>query len=380
MSSYGLVTRIADRWASIPPHRRDLVFAILWTLATQVELVLAEPVEGSFVLQSLTFAVMTGALAWRRSHPLLAALFASAGLVAQTLIGEANVLGGFIALGIITYSVASYSPLGRAIVGLVAILIGVFTYPVVSPPLDFGAELGNLSIFIGAWMLGRAVRSRQLRAVAAEMKVQEVVDEERGRIARELHDIVAHGVSMMVLQAGAARQTVRRQPEQAEEILETIEEVGRSSINELSYMLGVLRGTNGDTAGDANPTLDSLGQLADEVTVAGLKVNVKVDGTPRALPAGLETSAYRIVQESLTNVRKHSTANTADVVVTYEPEGVFIEVKDNGRGRSGASSGGGHGLVGMRERVSMLGGTVDAGPGGEGGWVVSARIPTVRPS
>ena len=380
MSSHRFATKAADRWESIPPHRRDLLFAILWTLATQVELVLAEPVEGSIVLQSLSFALMTGALGWRRSRPLLAALFASAGLVAQTIVGEANVLGGFIALGIITYSVASYSPLGRAVVGLVAILAGVFTYPIVSPPVDFGAELGNLSIFIGAWVLGRAVRSRQLRAVAAEMKLQDVVDEERGRIARELHDIVAHGVSMMVLQAGAARQTLRSQPQRAEETLEAIEELGRSSINELNYMLGVLRGADGDADGEANRTLGSLSQLADDVTAAGLTVDVKFDGTPRALPAGVERSAYRIVQESLTNVRKHSTATTADVLISYEPEAVFIEVKDDGRLRSGTSSGGGHGLVGMRERAGMLGGTINAGPGSDRGWVVSARLPTAPPS
>lgn len=381
MWSYGSVTgRIANGWNGLSPYRRDVLFAILWTLSTQVELVLADPVEGSMVLQGLSFAAMTGAIAWRRNHPLLTALLASAGLVTQTLVGEADVLGGFIALGIITYSVASYSPRGRAVAGLGAILIGVLTYPLASATVDFGAEVGNVSIFIGAWVLGRAVRSRELRAVAAELRLQEVVDEERGRIARELHDIVAHGVSMMVLQAGAARQTVRRQPEQAESILKTIEDVGRSSIDELTYMLRVLRGTDAGTLRPAEATLDSLSQLVSEVSATGLRVELKVEGTPRALPASLETSVYRIVQESLTNAIKHSTATTADIVVTDESEAVSIQVRDDGQPIQSVTSHVGHGLVGMSERVGILGGTIDVGPGAAHGWIVSVRLPTPRSS
>lgn len=383
-----LAAPFARRWQAISPEMRDASFAVLLTLITQVELLSADKVEGPMVVQSLSFAVMTLSIGWRRRKPLLAAALLGPGLVVQTLAGEAEISGGLIAILVVMYSVASYADLRTARLGGLLVLIGVFTYPLVNDT-NFADEVANTAIAIGPWALGRAVRSRQLRAVEAEdraaaierereEKMRVVIADERGRIARELHDIVAHGVSVMVLQTGAARQTLDRDPGEVRHLLEAVEQTGRQALEEMHRLLGVLRRGNDDLTLTPPLTLSSLGRLIDDVRSTGLSVDYRIEGDQRPLAPGLEVSAYRIVQEALTNTIKHSDASSVEVVLRYEVDVLELTVSDDGRGGSGVAGGSdGHGLIGMRERTELFGGSVVAGPGDPNGWVVKARLPIV---
>jgi len=219
----------------------------------------------------------------------------------------------------------------------------------------------------------RAARAEELRAAEA----REAVAEERTRIARELHDVVAHSVGVMVVQAGAARHIAERDPARAAEALGTIERVGRESLQELRRVLGVLRSGPDDTTGTApQPDLAALDELLARCADAGLAVDLAVDGTPRPVPAGIGLTAYRIVQESLTNVLKHAATRTASVSLAYRPEEIAIEVSDDGRGAAAAVGPAGHGLAGMRERAATCGGSLVAGPRPGGGFRVRVVLPT----
>jgi signal transduction histidine kinase len=209
------------------------------------------------------------------------------------------------------------------------------------------------------------------------------VAEERGRIARELHDVVAHAVSVIVLQVGAVRHRMPESSTEDREALKNVEEAGRTALTEMRRLLAAMR--DDDTAPELAPTpgLDDLDRLVRDVRAAGLDVRVEVRGEPVALPRGLDLSAYRIVQEALTNSLKHSGSDLAEVVVAYAPGELCLQVRDHGhrvdRAMVGAdvagSWGGGHGLVGIRERVKLFDGDLDAGPAPGGGFLVRARLP-----
>jgi signal transduction histidine kinase len=364
---------------------RDAAFAVVLTLVTQVELLLADGVEGPLLLQSAAFAVMTMSVAWRRTRPLAAAALIGGALAVQTLVGDAEVAGGFIALLVVTYSVGSYSDLRGALLGGLFIFAAVFIYPLVND-INFADEVGNLAIFFGVWTLGRAVRARQQRAVDAEHELaameaardeqmRSIVSEERRRIARELHDIVAHGVSVMILQAGAARQIVHREPEQVPELLIGVETTGRQALDEMHHLLAVLRRDGLDDGASPPLRLSQLDGVIEDVRASGIAVDYRIVGEPRPLSPGLEASAYRIVQEALTNVLKHAGAGHVDVVVDYQSDAIHLSIDDDGSGASGDMPPRGHGIVGMRERAKLFGGSVTAGPDESGGWVVQARLP-----
>jgi signal transduction histidine kinase len=238
-----------------------------------------------------------------------------------------------------------------------------------------------------AWVLGDNVRTRRAYLAELEQKVagaearrraetDKAIAEERTRLARDLHDIVAHSLSVMVVQAGAARRLVGRDPAQVTEALGNIESVGRSSLDEMRRILGVLRGEDEATNLRPQPGLGDLVSLVEQCREAGLDVDVTTSGEPQALPPSVDVSAYRIVQESLTNTLKHAQASTATVHVTHEPEHLSIEIVDRGRlAPTPRVNGGGHGLAGMTERVESLGGTFEAGPRLGGGFRVRARLP-----
>jgi signal transduction histidine kinase len=361
-----------------------MVLAVLLTLVAQVELLLADVVEGPRVVQSVSFMAMTAAVAWRRSFPFGAALLAAAGLAVQTVAGDAEVVGGFLALAVVTYSVASYAPLVPAIAGGVLILAAVFLYPFLGE-VNFADEVGNGAIFVGTWGLGRLVRARQLRALHAqgqleiaerehEDRMRTILAEERTRIARELHDIVAHGVSLMVLQSGAARQTIDRDATKAKELLATVEEQGRQALVEMQRMLGILR--RPDTAKTEEPhTIASIDQLVGGMRAAGLAVDYRVDGQRRPLAPGLEMSAYRVVQEATTNIIRHAEASRVDIGIDFGNDALTLTVRDDGRAGTRPGTRSGHGLIGMKERTALFGGSLTAGPVEGGGWSVEARLP-----
>jgi len=245
------------------------------------------------------------------------------------------------------------------------------------------------------WGAAVVVRSRQELAAALaartveleherEEKARLAVVEERARIARELHDVVAHSVSVMVVQAGAERRALAGERPETAEVLETIERTGRTALAEMRRLLGMLRRSDDELALAPQPSLDGLDDLVAQVRDAGLPVDLRIDGERRALPPGVDLSAYRIVQEALTNALKHAGPATARVVVRYGRDAVDVEVADDGGRRSADTGGngngngqvdGGHGLVGMRERVARFGGDLHAGRRLAGGFAVRARLP-----
>ena len=216
----------------------------------------------------------------------------------------------------------------------------------------------------------RAVQAEREREAAARVAVAE----ERARIARELHDIVAHAVSVMVLRVGAVRHQLPDTLADDREALRDVERAGRTALAEMRRLLAAMRRDGDDVEFTPQPGLDGLDSLLEDVGRAGLPVELHVDGEPVPLPRGIDLSAYRIVQEGLTNALKHARASDADVTVRYRQDELEIEVRDNGQG-SATSDGLGHGLVGVRERVKIYGGEMTAGRATGGGFVLSTRLP-----
>ncbi|MBD0328970.1 MAG: sensor histidine kinase [Thermoleophilia bacterium] len=267
-----------------------------------------------------------------------------------------------------------------------AIVVGGAVIIIYNLPAHSAAEQLFIPLVFGiSWLAGYALRERSQQAEAAEVRAAQAerereaaariaVAEERARIARELHDVVAHAVSVMVLQVGAVRHKLPQALEEDREALGHVEQAGRTALAEMRRLLGAIR-PDGDEAELApQPGLDGLDSLLDEVERAGLPARLHVEGEPFPLPRALDLSAYRIAQEGLTNALKHARATSADVVVRYRPEGIEVEVADDGSGPA-ASDGLGHGLVGIRERVKIYGGEMSAGAAPGGGFVLNARLP-----
>jgi signal transduction histidine kinase len=249
-----------------------------------------------------------------------------------------------------------------AVLGAVAIIVSVAAE-------SWGHLAVSVLLLGGAFVLGdnHATRRGELESERAR-----AVAEEQARIGRELHDVIAHNVSVMVIQAAAANDVFDTRPDRAREALHAIEATGRAALGELRTLLG---SAGGDEAGFApQPGLERLDELVDQVRSAGLAVAVRVEGAPRVVPSGIDLSAYRIVQEALTNTLKHARATRADVAVLYRDEELGVEVRDDGTG-DGNGGGAGRGLVGMRERVATFGGSLTAGPAPGGGYAVAARFP-----
>jgi signal transduction histidine kinase len=261
------------------------------------------------------------------------------------------------------------------------------------PDLGTSDVLQASALLLTAWALGDAIRSRrnqlserllvaeQEAATAREQTARAVV-EERLRIARELHDVVAHSMSLIAVQAGVGGHLIRSDVDAAEHALEVIAETSRKALTQTRSMLGLLREEDTDVAAPPMHTIDDLDGLVEGVQQAGVDVVLTIDGDVRMLDAGIELTAYRIVQESLTNVLKHSHARQAQVTVTYVDDGVDVEVHDNGRGGqptplpSGVE--GGHGLVGLRERTRLLGGALEYGAVDGAGFRVAAHLPSSK--
>jgi signal transduction histidine kinase len=268
------------------------------------------------------------------------------------------------------------------IVGSLVIVVGNIPGPAMTSDLVF-LPLRYAAI----WVAGYALRERTEQAEAAELRAtlaererdaaaRIAVAEERARIARELHDIVAHAVSVMVLQIGAVRHNLRGELRDDADALRGVERTGRTALAEMRRLLGAMRSDGDDLDLAPQPGLGGLDSLLDEVGRAGLPVRLHVDGEPAPLPRAIDLSAYRIVQEGLTNALKHARARHADVTLRYAADELQIEVRDDGVGSS-SNDGLGHGLVGVRERVKIYGGEMSAGTANDGGFVLSTRLPLV---
>ena len=273
----------------------------------------------------------------------------------------------------------------RAWAGL-AIVLGGITTVVYNIPGHLTAELIVIPVDFGiSWAAGFALRDRAQAAEAAEIRAAQAerereaaarvaVAEERARIARELHDIVAHAVSVMVLQVGAVRHQLPDELGEQRGALTDVERAGRTALAEMRRLLAAMRREGEEAELVPQPGLDGIDSLLAEVGRAGLPVELHVDGEPVPLPRGIDLSAYRIVQEGLTNALKHAHASDANVTFRYGPDELEIEVRDNGQGSS-TTDGLGHGLVGVRERVKIYGGEMSAGSANGGGFVLSTRLP-----
>jgi signal transduction histidine kinase len=272
-------------------------------------------------------------------------------------------------------------------VGLLLVLAGAATV-VANKPGHAAGELVFSPVLFGiGWLAGFAVRERGAQADAAEARATQAereretvarlaVAEERARIARELHDVVAHAVSVMVLQVGAVRHGLPETEDR--EALQGVERAGRTALAEMRRLLGAMRRDGDGVQLGPEPGLDDLGPLLEEVGRAGLPVQLRVEGERHDLSRAVDLSAYRIVQEGLTNALKHAHAAHAEVTVRYRPLELELEVRDDGRGPT-AGDGFGHGLIGIRERVTIYGGEMSAGPENGSGFVLSARLPLGEP-
>ena len=332
------------------------------------------------------FAVATLSLAARRRAPLVALAFCAGALTVQTVaLGEAPVAGGFLAVLVLTYSVAAHSRIRLRWSACSSCASPSSWSPRRAARRGRRRCGGNRGLFALVWGAGRVVRELRQRGAwwerraddlerSRQERVTAAVAEERQRIARELHDVVAHSVSVMVLHAGAARQYVALDPPRATQPLLLVEEVGRQALEELQRLLQVLRDSDEEPSSIVG--LGDVDQLVEHVRQAGLGVRLDVRGTPQPLAPGLDLTAYRILQEALTNVLKHAPQAHPEVSIEYGERELVLSVLDEGsRVGSSATVVGGNGLVGMRERVQLDGGSLDVGPREAGGFAVRARIP-----
>jgi signal transduction histidine kinase len=336
---------------------------------------------------------MTLPLAWRARRPLeaLAAVAVALSSQAVFLSPSAPFAAGLVPLLLLTFS-AAHEPGWRGVAGVGIAAAGAAVTSAAVPAMQTSGEvLFSAGIIGGIWVAGRYAGSRQRRAdqmtsYAARLEreqewlAQEALASERARIARELHDIVAHSVSVMGVQAGAARMSMDTDPDRAREVLISIEETAREAVGELRRLLGILRPINQPPDLAPQPGLADLPGLLAQSRQAGVSVTLTVEGEPDLLPAGVDLAAYRIVQEALTNVRKHAAPCTASVRIACTGTDVTVEVRDTGTPACPAGTGknAGHGLVGMRERAAVYGGSLEAGPDQAGGFRVCAVLPARR--
>jgi signal transduction histidine kinase len=388
---------LVERARGVNPHAVDaflaLVFtaAALWTITERVGSQDAAYREDDALGIALVL-LQTAPLAARSAAPLGALAVSVVAISIQMAAGYQGVAAGTTASLVILYSAASLTDTRQGILAAIAAAAGITVYFTTdrgdpSPT----AAVTTYATYAAAWGLGMYVRSRReytgvveeradLLEREREVRAREAVADERARIARELHDMVGHALNLIVIQSGGAQRVFTTKPELARESLASIESTGRQALTEMERMLGILRSADESTeALGPQPGLSQVESLAARVSEAGLPVEVTVEGTPpAALPASIDLSAYRIIQEALTNSLKHAGPTRARVAIHYGGEELELEITDDGRGGSGErgrDGPGGRGLIGMKERVSLFGGELTVGSRPEGGFRVHARLP-----
>ena len=380
------MTFVARWWRGVPRGQRlgDL-FIVGLTTAAQIEIWNSDKIEHKGWV-ALIALVGTAPLLLRRRFPLAAPLVPAPVIALASFFIVKDLhepAAPVVSAALFSFALGRWNERRRALPAIVfswaCLLVFMFNFGAGAAELTFATV-----VTWGPWLAGQSLRTREaqaaeLREVAAqleregEQRARAARAEERLRIARELHDVIAHSISVMTIQAGAARTLLDTEPERAVEPLRRVAESGRQTLGEMHRLLGAIR--HDDEVDDSGePTLASLSSLVEHYRVAGLPVEVDVTGTPQPLAAGLDLTAYRIVQEALTNSLKYAGPATARVVVRFSAQTLDLEIADDGSG-SGAASGSGHGLVGMRERVTMYGGELRAGPSPGGGFAVHARLP-----
>jgi signal transduction histidine kinase len=368
-----------------PPHPADLALASVLFVLGQAEAWVPFRTSlghGSAMVAAVLGAAMTLPLAARRSRPTVVAVLVALPVPVVGAITPVRLLffAGFLPLLIVTYTVASrVAALAALALPFGALLLAEVEVPAFRKP---GEIVFDWLWFSVAAVVGLVVRHRSLRAERSESRVAALESErelvlraERARIARELHDVIAHSVSVIVVQAGAAEPLVEEDPEEARAALRSIRATAGEALGEMRRLLGILRTADDELTLDPQPSVARLEPLLGQARAAGLEIGLEIVGEPRPLTPGLDLAAYRIVQEALTNTRKHGGAARARIALRYGQSELEVEIADDGSA-TGLSGEGGHGVVGMRERVALYGGTLDIGARPGGGFVVRAVLPT----
>ncbi|MGZ8745352.1 MAG: sensor histidine kinase [Nocardioides sp.] len=365
-------------------RERDPLIAGLVGLGLTAELLARD--DASLQRSLPLAAVAAAALLWRRTQPIPAFLACWLALFGLAVVVPAfdNESTTFVfAYFVSIFSLGAHTRGKELAAAVLLVLIGIATFG-----LTDGYELsaGNITFatfFVGGpWATGLALRLRgdiaesnaQLKREQEE-RTRRAIAEERATIARELHDVVAHAISVTVLQSRGARRMLGHDDEQVRRALDAIEHTNTQALGDMRRLLAVLRDTEGDAATTPQPSLARLDDLVADVRESGLAVELVEAGDERDVPPGVDLSAYRIIQEALTNVLKHASADHATVHLDYGPDELTLSVRDDGIGTAASNGGGGHGLVGIRERVAVVGGEIETGPVSGGGFEVSARLP-----
>ena len=370
-----------------------LALAVALVVGIAIRVATEEDSRPPDVLAHLLGLAVAVPVLFRRRWPVVA-LAASTAIVLAYHASDYPAIAPPVPLGVVLYTAAASGHLRAAVL----IVVSLYSFGTLARLAEqesalelFSDTVRDIALVGALLFLGDAVRSR--RGWAAEVRerlrraefereqeAQRRVAEERLRIARELHDVIAHTVSVITVQAGLAADVLDDRPDQARSALSTIRAAGREALNELKATVGVLR-AGGEAADDSPhapaPGLDQLPTLIEVATVNGLRVELDVDGEVRMLPGSVGLTAYRIVQESLTNVVRHAEATAVTVSLRYELDALELAITDDGRGGDGVETAG-HGVTGMRERVAALGGVLEAGPARQGGFRVACRLPTGR--
>jgi len=362
----------------IDPIKLDVLLAAFLAVLSELEAWLGSAAGRERVVVAVAGPLMAGTVAVRRRYP------SGAGIAAALL---ANVVAiGWKPPNIVSFGIAWLCSIYSLTVWTTPRWFGIGATVVALPTLLAvairGAPKGGASFtvitLVVMLLVRRVIGERERRAQIAErerdLAAREAVVEERARIARELHDVIAHHVSMIVLQAGAERRVLDGANASTREVLETVERTGRSALTEMRRLLGMLRADANEPLAP-QPGLSDVRTLVTQLREAGLPVELQVEGERCELPVGIELSAYRIVQEALTNALKHAREARASVSIRYRRDSLELEIADDGNGTSTPVSSGGHGLVGMRERVALYGGRLDAGRRPNGGFAVRVLLP-----
>jgi signal transduction histidine kinase len=366
----------------------DVGLPLVLAAAALAEVVFGSDIHAPWPLVAMFALGTTLPLIWRREAPLvvLVAVLTCVAIPDTTHDVGNNASAPFAGLLVAAYASGAYTDRrdGRIAAAIIAASVVLMS-------LSIGEDVFADALFIGGilfavWGTATIVRSRGELASALAARTVELeherdnsarlaVAEERARIARELHDVVAHNLSIMVVQAGAERRALGDERPETSEVLATIEGTGRSAMAEMRRLLGMLRSSDDELALAPQPSLRHLRDLIEQVRDAGMPVDLRIEGEERPIPPGIDLSAYRIVQEALTNALKHAGPANARVTVRYGERELDIEIADDGAGSAEAAPAGGHGLVGMRERVALFGGDLATGRQSGGGYAVRARLP-----
>ena len=372
-------TRLSDLGRFWPdPLTLDRALAALLTVGAELAIWLGGDATHHRLGVALVAPAFMGSLAVRRRYPALVGTAVPVVGAFEHALWDPQFIGYPIANFCALYALTVWTSPRRFAFGLSLILAVILATSAWPSGNLHGALSFPVIMAVVMLLVRRVVGDRERRARIAERErdvaAREAVVEERARIARELHDAVAHNVSMIVVQAGAERRVLDGASGSTREVLQTIEQIGRSALTEMRRLLGMLR-SDTDDALTPQPGLGDLPALVTQVREAGLPVELRIDGERRELPVGIELSAYRIVQEALTNALKHAGDARATVHVRYGADSLELEIVDDGTGAAARVSSGGHGLVGMRERVALYGGRLDAGRRPTGGFAVRVLLP-----